>query len=237
MTSSLRRALRILSAGVATGAIAVSASAAQAQWNYPPTPQEQARAFERMLTPDDAPKVLDISEGTEYTTKAHGGQHQSLCDKNGVDIQGRVTNLLFQVELGETNLRTDPVAFEQKVWPYRNNAEALREWQYIEAQAKKCFGRSSWRSEAGDSILHYLSNGRTDLEVQGRTGIWIWIDAQGGRFSKESEDGGYYVFYLVGDTIQSFEYDYPDKRGLPSRIRNAVDQLAWDLAERWLRTS
>lgn len=231
-------AMRSLVAGLAaTALLGASVTSAQAQWNFPPTPQEQAQAFERMLTAEDAPRILIISEGVEYTTKAHGGQHQSLCDKNGVDIQGRETNLLFQVELGETNVRPDPVAFEQKVWPYRTPAEALKEWQYIEAQAKRCFGVSSWRTEKGDPVRHQLHNGRTELTVNGRTGIWIWIDAQNGRYSKESEDGGYYVFYLVGDTIQSYEYDYPDKRGLPSRIRNAVDQLAWDLAQRWLRTS
>ena len=231
-------AVRALIACLAVGALLGSTiTAAHATWNFPPSPKEQARAFERMLTVKDAPRILIISDGVEYTTKAHDGQHQSLCDKNGQDIQGRETNLLFQVELGETNVVADPVAFEQKVWPYRNPTEALREWQYIEAQAQKCFGRSSWRNDKGDPVLHYLSNGRTEQTVNGRTGIWIWIDAQGGRFNKESEDGGYYVLYLVGDTIQSYEYDYPDRRGLSSRARSAVDQLAWDLAERWLRTS
>ena len=233
-----RTARRSLVAGLTAAAVlGATVTAAQAQLNYPPTPQEQAEAFERMLTPEDAPAILNISEGVEYTTKAHAGQHQSLCDKNGEDIQGRETNLLFQVELGETNARQDPVAFEQKVWPYRTPAEALREWQYIEAQAKKCFAVSSWRTEKGDPVRHQLHNGRTDRTVNGRTGIWIWIDAQNGRFSKESEDGGYYVLYLVGDTIQSYEYDYPDRRGLSPRVRNAVDDLAWELADRWLRTS
>lgn len=177
-----------------------------------------------------------VSPGIEYTMKAHAGQHQSLCDKNGRDIQGRETDLLYQVELGETNVETDPIAIEQKVWPYASTQQALREWQYIEQQAKLCTGRSDWRGESGGTNVQYLQNGRTRLAVDGRTGIWIWIDSRKRATNSDNEDGGYYVLYLVKDTIQSVEYDYPDAKGLPFAARAQIDQLAWRLAERWLDT-
>ena len=105
--------------------------------HYPPTPAEQARHFERMLTRADAPKLLRISPGIEYTMKAHGGQHQELCDKDGEEIRGRETNLLYQVELGETNVWKDPIALEQKVWPYESAAATRSEWNYLVRQAKR----------------------------------------------------------------------------------------------------
>ena len=220
--------------GAALLGVCVGAGApAQALMPKPPTPKESAQAYERMLAPEDPPKELLVSDGIEYTTKYHPGQHQALCDKNGVSVEGRETNLLFQVELGETNSLKDPVALEQKVWPYRNSTEALREWQYIEQQVKLCTGRSQWKGETGENV-QYLSNGRTKDMIQGRTGIWIWIDARKGSFNVESEDGGYYVLYLVGDTIQSVEYDYPDAKGLSQGLKDMVNRLAWVLGNRWL---
>ena len=189
-----------------------------------------------MLTRADVPKSLLVSPGVEYTTKAHEGQHQALCDKNGRDVQGRETDLLYQVELGETNTEKDPVAIEQKVWPYASTQQALREWQYIERQVQLCSGRSEWRGETGNDNVQFLSHGRTTQKVDGRTGIWVWIDARGAVRNPESEDGGYYVLYLVKDTIQSVEYDYPDAQGLPFAARGQINGLAWRLAQRWLTT-
>ena len=61
-----RTARRSLVAGLTAAAVlGATVTAAQAQLNYPPTPQEQAEAFERMLTPQDAPAILNISEGVE----------------------------------------------------------------------------------------------------------------------------------------------------------------------------
>jgi len=223
-------------AAVAAFSMLLGGGVAAAASRPTPTPEQQAKVFARMLTRADVPKSLMVSEGIEFTMKDHLGQHQSLCDKNGRDIQGRETNLLYQVELGETNVEKDPVAIEQKVWPYASTQRALREWQYIEQQVKLCTGRSEWRGESGGNNVQFLSHGRTSLTVDGRTGIWIWIDSRSRAGNSDNEDGGYYVLYLVKDTIQSVEYDYPDAKGLPFAARAQVDQLAWRLAERWIDT-
>ncbi len=237
MTTLPRRLTMLIVAAATVSSLLGAGSVAVATTRTTPTPEEQARVFERMLTRADVPRSLVVDAGIEYTMKNHGGQHQSLCDKNGQDIQGRVTDLLYQVELGETNLMADPVAIEQKVWPYPSAQAALREWQYLERQVRLCTGRSQWRGETGGLNTQYLSNGRTRLEVNGRTGIWIWIDARGSGYNPESEDGGYYVLHLAGDAIQSVEYDYVDAKGLSTQTRSSVNQLAWRLAERWLATS
>jgi hypothetical protein len=233
---TVRRGWIAVTAVVAVTAMAATMAPAAAKPRPAPTPQQQAKIFDRMLTRADVPKSLRVSPGIEYTVKAHEGQHQSLCDKNGRDIQGRATDLLYQVELGETNTEKDPIAIEQKVWPYASAQQALREWQYIERQVQACSGRSEWRGETGNNNVQFLSHGRTTQRVDGRTGIWIWIDARGAVRNPESEDGGYYVLYLVKDTIQSVEYDYPDAKGLPFAARAQIDRLAWRLAERWLTT-
>jgi hypothetical protein len=225
-----------LAAAVIGASLVVVAPPATAKPRPTPTPQEQAKVFARMLVRADVPRSLVVDAGIEYTMKDHEAQYQSLCDKNGRDIQGRATDLLYQVELGETNSIKDPVAIEQKVWPYASTQQALREWLYIVEQAKFCTGRSDWAGETGNRNVQYLSNGRTRETVDGRTGIWIWIDARGSVRNPESEDGGYYVLYLVKDVIMSLEYDYPDAKGLPTAARQQVDLLAWRLAERWLAT-
>ena len=225
-----------LAAAVIGMSLVVAVPAATAKPRPTPTPEEQARVFDRMLVRADVPRSLGVAPGIEYTMKDHTGQHQALCDKNGRDIQGRETDLLYQVELGETNAVADPVAIEQKVWPYASTQEALREWLYIAQQARLCTGRSDWTGDTGNRNSQFLSNGRTRETVDGRTGIWIWIDARGAVRNPESEDGGYYVLYLVKDVIMSLEYDYPDAKGLPFAARQQVDLLAYRLAQRWLET-
>jgi hypothetical protein len=231
-----RRWIAPLAAAVIGASLVVATPAAMAKPRPTPTPEEQAKIFDRMLVRTDVPRSLMVSSGIEYTMKDHTGQHQSLCDKNGKDIQGRETDLLYQVELGETNAVADPVAIEQKVWPYASTQEALREWLYIAQQAKFCTGRSGWTGETGNRNVQYLSNGSTSYRVDGRTGIWIWIDARGSVRNADNEDGGYYVLYLVKDVIMSLEYDYPDAKGLPAATRQQVDLLAYRLAQRWLET-
>jgi hypothetical protein len=232
----MRRWTAALAATVIGASLVVAAPAATAKPRPTPTPEQQAKVYARMLTRADVPKSLMVDAGIEYTMKDHEAQHQSLCDKNGKDIQGRETDLLYQVELGETNATKDPVAIEQKVWPYASTQEALREWLYIVQQAKLCTGRSDWTGDTGNRNSQILSNGRTRETVDGRNGIWIWIDARSTVRNPENEDGGYYVLYLVKDVIMSLEYDYPDAKGLPFATRQQVDQLAWRLGERWLDT-
>lgn len=231
----VRRSL-VAAAAVGLMVSGISAAHVQARPQPTPTPVEQAAVFDRMLKRTDVPRSLAVSSGIEYTMKNHAGQHQSLCDKNGRTIEGRETDLLYQVELGETNTVADPTAIEQKVWPYASTQQALRQWRYIVQQAKLCTGRSQWKGEAGGNTVQFLSTGQTDFLIDGRPGVWIWIDSRRQAGSSDNEDGGYYVLYLVKDTIQSLEYDYPDAKGLSFRTRQQVDQLAFRLADRWMRS-
>lgn len=229
------RGLIALGAAATMGLSAlVGAGAAQAKASPVPTPQEVAHNLARMLTVKDVPKELMLDPGWEFTVKAHPGQHQALCDKNGEDVQGRATDLLYQVELGETNLVADPIALEQKMWPYSSTTEALTEWQYIQQEVRKCTGQSTWKNDKGGMNVQYLSWGYTNLQVRGNKGIWIYIDARSSGFNPDSEDGGYYILFPVGSAIQSVEYDFPDAKGLSTRKRQLLEQLSVTLANRWL---
>lgn len=227
-----------LIASTITIALALSAftgvATAQAKPTPVPTPEEVAHNLARMLTVNDVPKELMIDPGWEYTVKAHPGQHQALCDKNGEDVQGRETNLLYQVELGETNVLEDPIALEQKMWPYASTTQALSEWQYLQQEVRKCTGRSTWKNDKGGMNVQYLSWGYTQLQVRGNKGIWIYIDARSAGFNPDSEDGGYYILFPVGSAIQSVEYDFPDAGGISQRKRMLLEQLSVKLADRWL---
>ena len=195
-----------------------------------PTPIQGATALTKMLTYSDVPRGLNVAPGREYTVKADKGSlMQGLCEKNGVELSGPLTHLLYQVELGETNAVLDPIALEQKVWQYDSASLAHKDWTIIERRAKQCTGRSV----SGPSV-QYLSNGVTEQSVEGRQGIWIYVKAPAVGVDPDTEDGYYYALVLVGDTIQSVEYDFIDAKGLSQRKKTMVNQVAVDLAGKWL---
>ncbi len=238
MTGGARRRGLALGAAVIAAAAHVSVGgSAQGAQERPPTPEETARIQAKMLKRSDVPRALKVDQGWEFTIKAHEGQHQSLCDKNGKDIQGRETNMLYQIELGETNVLTDPTALEQKVWPYATRAAAQREWRYLTQQVRACTGPSNWTGAEGNTNSQYLSWGWTDETIAGQHGIWIFIEARSAGINPDTEDGGYYVLFPVGSTVQSVEYDFPDARGLSGRLRTMVNGVAVTVGERWLRMS
>ncbi len=225
--------MRLVRMGVAlsaTAIVTVALSTAPASGSPIPTPSQRATAVKRMLTEADVPSNLNVAPGWEYTVKADkSGLWQGLCDKNGVEISGPLTHLLYQVELGETASSLDPIAMEQKVWQYDSTLLARKDWTIIQRRAKQCTGRSV----SGPSV-QYLSNGITEQSVEGRQGIWIYVKAPAFGLNPDTEDGYYYALFLVGDTIQSVEYDFIDAKGLSQRKKSMVNQVAVDLAAKWL---
>jgi hypothetical protein len=236
MRSVLRAALAAATAGALAVTLAPATAAATAEI---PSSKEIKAALDRMLTYADAPRILDVAPGWEFTVKADTSLKQELCTRFGQEISGPKTSLLFQVELGESDdVGEDPVSTEQKVWQYRSTAAALRDWQIMERRVKQCSGRTREPDGEGRYVVQYLSNGRTDVTVEGRSGIWIHSDYKASRvLSADAGEGGYYVLFLVGDTIQSVEYDYPDNGKLSMAKRRAVDRMTKTLADRWLAGS
>lgn len=230
--SRLVAAVAAAALALAAAGPALAAPARSGQANIP-SPAVVANALSKMLTYADAPRILRIAPGWEYTVKADGSLVQTLCERNGVSIDGPPVSLLFQVELGETDAREDPNSVEQKVWQYRSANQAKRDWRIMVQRAKNCRGRTLEPDGNGGRIVQYLSNGRTSQKVRGTRGLWIWSQMRDGGKS-EGPEGGYYVLFLVGDTIQSVEYDYPDAAGLSRTKKDAVDKLAHRLALRWL---
>lgn len=224
------RLVRMVVALSATAIVTVALSTAPASGSPIPTPGQRATAVKRMLTEADVPSNLNVAPGWEYTVKADKSSlWQGLCDKNGLEISGPLTHLLYQVELGETAASLDPIAMEQKVWQYDSESLAHKDWTIIQRRAKQCTGRSV----SGPSV-QYLSNGTTEQSVEGRQGIWIYVKAPAFGLNPDTEDGYYYALFLVGDTIQSVEYDFIDAKGLSQRKKSMVNQVAVDLAAKWL---
>jgi hypothetical protein len=188
-----------------------------------------------MLTYEDAPASLRIAPGWEFTIKADKSLKQDLCTKGSVDISGPLTDLLYQVELGETDSQTDPRSTEQKVWKYRSATRTARDWAVITERARQCQGRVVQRESDGTESIQHLSNGVTEITVNGATGIWIHSNYTKVSGAADAGEGGYYVLFRVGNTIQSVEYDFPDARGpLSQSLRLVVQRLAKKLGDRWL---
>lgn len=200
-----------------------------------PSPRDIDNALGRMLTYADAPALLDVAPGWEFTVKADKSLRQALCAVSDGEIGGPPAALLYQVELGETDATPDPVSTEQKVWQYPSRAQARRDWLVILRRARLCRGEYREPDGAGGSLLRQVSHGRTVLKVQQEAGLWIWSRVEAnGPADAGLPDGGYYVFYLVGDSIHSVEYDYRDEAGLSHDKMAAIEALAHRLAWRWL---
>ncbi len=215
-------------------AVAISGSAiAVPKPPDPPSPTEMAQAAERMLTWGDVPASLKVDPGWEFTTKQDPLLALELCTKGKKTITTPPAPSMYQVELGETTATTDPVSIQQNIWQYPSEAQARRAWEVTKLRAKRCTGRSVERGSQGSSNIQYLTNGTTDVLVNGEPGIWIQSRFSRKLASDATSEGGYYVVFLNGSVLQSMEYDYADTINLPQRKRLAVQTLSQRLAERW----
>jgi hypothetical protein len=206
---------------------------AAAQRDEPPSTSAMAQAADQMLTWGDVPPSLKVDPGWEFTTKADPLLALELCTKQSKTITTPPAPVMYQVELGETTAITDPLSIQQNIWQYPSEAQARRAWETTQRRAKRCTGRSVERGSQGSSNIQYLTNGATEVRVNGEPGIWIQS-----RFSRQlandaTSEGGYYVVFLNGSVLQSMEYDYADTIELTQGKRLAVQKLSQRLAERW----
>ena len=199
-----------------------------------PTPEQMANAAGRMLTWEDVPRSMKVAPGWEFTVKADKGLAHELCTKGGTAILAPAASALYQVELGETDLQSDPVAFQQNVWQYSDSTAAGRAWATLQQRARKCTGRSVERAPGESSNVQYLTNGSTEVDFDGRQGVWVQSRFARPVTENATTEGGYYVMFLNGDVIQSVEYDYPDTVDLSGALRSQVQQIAVTLATRWI---
>jgi|GEM_PF-933333 len=198
-----------------------------------PTQQDLARAVASMLVWEDVPATLKVEPGWEFTTKSDKSLVVELCSRNQQSILGPKAAVLYQVELGETDAVADPTALQQGVYVFADAARAQKAWQLLQRRALRCTGRSLERNPGQRTNVQYLTNGTTQVLVDGRPGIWIQS-----RFTRPVDDnavneGGYYVIFLNGNAIQVVEYDYEDTVDLREGLRQQVQQIAKVLAERW----
>lgn len=225
-----RRACMLV--GVAVALCASPAAVAQA---VQPTPQQMADAAAAMLVWEDVPASMKVAPGWEFTTKADKTLALELCTKAGKEVLAPRAPVMFQTELGETDLVNDPVAFQENVWQYADAGAAARAWAVLKQRAKQCTGKVIERTTGEASNTQILSNGLTDLEFNGNVGVWVHSYFARTVSESASTEGGYYVMYLNGDVIQSVEYDYPDTVNLGPGLRATVQRIAVDLAARWLQ--
>lgn len=202
-----------------------------------PTPEQLAHASTHMLTWADVPESMKVAPGWEFTAKSDPILALELCTKNGIAILSPRAPLMYQVELGETDAQVDPTAFQENIWQYPDSVAAARAWSVLQQRARKCTGRSIEREPGGRPSTQFLTNGITDVLVNGQPGIWTHS-----RFSRPlpedaPSEGGYYVVFLNGDVIQSVEYDFPDTKNLSERLRRQVQSIAQSLALRWTNSN
>lgn len=198
-----------------------------------PTPQDMDRAVSSMLIWEDAPANLKVDPGWEFTTKYDDSLVIELCSRNRQSVQGPKATLLYQVELGETDGIIDPTSLEHDVYVYPDAASAQKAWKVLQRRALRCTGRNLERNPGERTNVQYLTNGTTQVLVDGRPGIWIQSRFARPVDNNATNEGGYYVFFLNGNSIQGVEYDYPDTVDLRQGLRIQVQEIAQVLAERW----
>lgn len=232
----MRPALLGASALGIVAAVSLAASPIAAAATTPtgqPTPEQMSHAAGHMLVWEDVTPAMKVAPGWEFTTKADKSLALELCTKSGKAISAPKAPVMFQTELGETDLKTDPVAFQQNIWQYPDTTAAQKAWSTLQKRAKRCTGQIVEATPGEKSNVQHLSNGATEALVNGQPGVWIHSYFDRRVSESATTEGGYYVMFLNGNVMQSVEYDYPDTVDLSPALRTQVQGIAQTLATRW----
>ena len=197
------------------------------------TPQQMSQAAASMLTWADVTPAMKVAPGWEFTSKVDKPLTLELCTIAGKAVLTPPAPVMFQTELGETDLASDPIAFQQNIWQYSSEAAAKRAWVVLQKRAKLCTGSVVEATPGEAPNTQILSNGRTALTFDGAHGVWVHSYFTQQVSETAPTEGGYYVMFRNGDVIQSVEYDYPDTVNLSPKLRATVQRIAVDLATRW----
>jgi hypothetical protein len=201
-----------------------------------PTTEQLTRAVGTMLTRADIPGDIRVSPtGYSFTASEGVNPQPWLCSTENKVRLGPPAVQQYQVELGDLDLKRD-AAIQQNLYLYGSVEAAQEAWEKVQTRAAKCTGTT--RETDGEGDFEYtwtqrLRNGSTQFETFGVPGVWIHSNSDNKSKDYEFIDDEYIVMYLVGNAIQTLEYDRDYKQNISAAERATLQALGKALAERW----
>ncbi len=229
----IRTMMRALAA---SGMAAVLGFAGAGAVQAAPTTEQLVRAVSTMLTRADIPDNIRVSaKGYSFTASEGVNPQPWLCSTNNKVRLGPPAVQQYQSELGDLDLRRD-AAIQQNLYLYGSVEAAQDAWEKVKTRAAKCTGTT--RETDGEGDMEYtwtqrVRNGTTQFETFGVPGVWIHSNSDNRSEDYEFIDDEYVVMYLVGNAIQTLEYDRDYKQNITAAERATLQALGKSLAERW----
>jgi len=227
---------KTMRAAVATGVAAVLGLAGAGSALAAPTTEQLTRAVGTMLTRADIPENIRVSSnGYSFTASEGIGPQPWLCSTENKVRLGPPAVQQYQVELGDLDLKRD-AAIQQNLYLYGSVEAAQEAWEKVKTRAARCAGDTRETDGEGDDRYTWkqrLRNGTTQFETFGVPGVWIHSNSDNKSKDYEFIDDEYIVMYLVGNAIQTLEYDRDYKQNITAAERATLQALGKALAERW----
>lgn len=220
--------------GVAVVVAAAVVTPASAGLSVSPT--KIAEVASATMRPLDVYPILGIPGAHTFDVRNHAKTNPWICltDRRYVARKTEVRYRSNVVLAGSNN----PIDVTQHVWVYNRATFAAHSFGDVVRKARHCWGVwkiGDWEGSGGPLYRQRLHHGRTVVQSHGKRGVWVAANMEVASAVSTWAEDEYSVYFRVGHTLQSFDYDIGPEHpsGVSMRLRKAVDRLAWRMAQRW----
>lgn len=225
---------------VATAALALGLGVLAAPVAQANERETYAYAASHMPTSKDIPKALGTYRPSIFFSASPFDSTIYLCDLENANPTVKGAKYSFNAGYRPTK-RNDPGYVSVNVWQFRNSQQAIKTYDALKKNIKKCTG-SSTQTFTGDdgstsSYTHNLTNGTVpSVTVVGVESVFVNSDYT----FTSSEPGGnsksdnYSVYTLVNDVIIGTSYYNSVSATLSPAQRKAANQLAFNAVGAWV---
>ena len=199
-----------------------------------------AYAASHMPTSKDIPKALGTYRAGFFFSASPFDASIYLCDvkNNSVMVKGAK----YAFNAGYRNAkRNDPGYVSVNVWQFKNSQRAIKTFDALKKDIKKCTGSDSQTFTDDDgttsSYTHNLTNGSVpSVTVTGVESVFVNSDYSytSSQPDGDSKSDNYSVYTLVNDVIIGNTYYNSVSASLSPAQRKAANQLAFNAVGIWV---
>lgn len=225
----------VAASALALGLGALAAPAAQASER-----EAYAYAATHMPTSKDIPKALGTYRAGIFFSASPFDASIYLCDLKNDSVMVKGAKYAFNA--GYRNVKRDePGYVSVNVWQFRNSQQAIKTFNALKRDIKKCTGSetNSFNDDDGttSSWTHNLTNGTVpSVTVTGVESVFVNSDFTftSSQPEGDSKSDNYSVFTLVDDVIIGTTYSNSVSATLSAAERKAANQLAFNAVGAWV---
>ena len=225
---------------IAASALALSLGVLAAPVANASERETYAYAASHMPTSKDIPKALGTYRPSIFFSASPFDSSIYLCDLKGDSVTVKGAKYAFNAGYRNAK-RNDPGYVSVNVWQFKNSQQAIKTYDALKKNIKKCTGSDSQTFTDDDgsssSYTHNLTNGTVpSVTVVGVESVFVNSDYT----FTSSEPGGnsksdnYSVYTLVNDVIISSSYYNSVSATLSPAQRKAANQLAFNAVGIWV---